>query len=366
MDDNSDSIEIRASPAKIARIHFGIVTWTIFIIYIKAQQRRNRIWNVVSRKMKCREDFRVAISKQHPGYFDNLSDKTLMAKCNYLEHLIRETMECIIEAKKNGVEITDGNSLQYDLNLGRNGFNIPDKDQTGRSKEEIEAWKVEIKTHLVFLAKDEMRPPDLTGNCTDFTKSQYNESKSQAETTASAKKARGDGFALKSAMKTIDLGDLTNDSDDNEDQGEDECELNLPDADMHHTFAKMQNAVGVKLSSSKKRKYTNPTKRQGAANKHPPPGDPFSSFPEDVPADFRSNEINSVPSLDKCAMQLMNKLSKDESEHEKKNEGLQSTADKIATIEYLKSLKEAVELGVIEQEEFEELRKTALENLRKA
>lgn len=58
-------------------------------------------------------------------------------------------------------------------------------------------------------------------------------------------------------------------------------------------------------------------------------------------------------------MQLMNKLSKDESGHEKKNEGLQSTADKIATIEYLKLLEKAVELGVvIEQQEFERRRKT--------
>jgi hypothetical protein len=93
-----------------------------------------------------------------------MSDKMLTNKCNYLESLIKITMECVIAAKAEGVDITEGKDVDIDLALGKNGFNIPEKDQVGRSDEEFKAWKLEIKTHLVSLAIDELRPPNVIGN----------------------------------------------------------------------------------------------------------------------------------------------------------------------------------------------------------
>jgi hypothetical protein len=69
--------------------------------------------------MTCRDKFRVVISKQHIGYFDNMTDKMLTNKCNYLESLVKITMECVIAAKAEGVDITEGKEVDIDLEYPR-------------------------------------------------------------------------------------------------------------------------------------------------------------------------------------------------------------------------------------------------------
>jgi hypothetical protein len=67
-------------------------------------------------------------------------------------------------------------------------------------------------------------------------------------------------------------------------------------------------------------------------------------------------------SLDKSAARLLDKLSMPEPTADVE---LQATIAKIETVKYLNSLKEALDLGAIDEEEYEEQRAEALAKLRK-
>lgn len=366
MDGNNDIEEVLDGTTKLGRMHFGISAWTLFILYVKAQQRKDRLWNVVSGVMQAREKFMTAIRRQHPGYFNKLTDKMLVAKCKQLNYLLQLTMGDVTAAFKNGSEITEGKELTFDIVLGKNGLNIPEKDQTARSADDIEDWQNEIKTHLLWLAKDEMRPPDLTGTKADFTKAQYNKSRYLEETSASSKKARGDDMAIQGALKEVDLVNLYYESEVQiDDNMHDAAVTDLPEPSMHHTFAKMQQAVGAKVSGSKRRKFQSPkatdgNKRQRAANKHQHSDDPPSHHTDEDILDASSNDTTSLSSLDVCAARLLNKLSK-ESEPAAASVG----TTKLETLSYLKMLKETLDCGAIDEFDYSELRDVALATLRR-
>lgn len=117
MDGNTDIEEMSEGTTKFGRMHFGISVWTLFILYVKVQQRKDWLWNVVSCKL---EKF---LWRQSEG-----SIRAILinwrTKCWLLSASNWKTSSSW--PHKNGLNMIEGKELTFDIVLlGKNGLNIP-------------------------------------------------------------------------------------------------------------------------------------------------------------------------------------------------------------------------------------------------